>query len=445
MKKILAALFVAALVSACSSPEENKAPETTQGKDNKGVYTAQIKEMTDGEYPDNPDISIRHKIDGQFSHTEVTVQKGEAGYDFVLLPGNFESDTIVFSNVNMMEYMPSAPKWVKGDDYLTYVTIINQEWNRQQVKYFPGQFEIKGSNLESKSLKRIDLARNCLNAYLWEVIGYAEKEDGGLAPAYHGWFNFPKELYAQLFDERNDLSYEDFRKPLEDWVTPEFKEIDFSLLRDVKEEKELAFESFNDQLYPLVGERKKKNPNIVRPKEVAVINDFLNDSTQYATFSIPGYYNTKDPRKTELSRLSILEKAFLKDIKSKNEAGSELKELELTFKRSTSEERMKFTIGGLDLAQIDTLSLETHSKGFQMPMGVANHSFYESYDRMIENTSYQNPFYALLTDGEGKFMDSHHVGIDGPLFWINAETGKLHLMILSFERHSFVGHFAFEL
>lgn len=436
--KISSILITCLVLFSCTTKKEDKTIVTN-------VYTAKITELNDSQYPDNPDISIRHDLDGTFSHLEVNITPSEKGYTFTFLPGNFESDTLTLKDIQLLEYIPSAPEWIKKDDYLTYIGIVNQEWNRQQVKYFQEQFEFTGKNKESKTIKRVDLARNCLNAYLWEIIAYAENGEGQLAPVYHGWFDFPEQLYAQLFNERNNLDYEKYKAPLENWITPSFEKINFDLLRDVTSEKEISFESLNDTLYPLIGERKKKRPNIVAPKTFESINNLLNDSTQYATFTPPGYYNTSDPRKTELSRFQNLKKATLKSITAKNSDKTVLKEIELTFTTYDAKTTTKLTIGGLDLDKIDSLTLDTHHKGFQMPMGIANHSFYETYKKMISSKSLESPYYGLLTNDNDIFIDSHDVGIDGPLFWVNQQTGKLHLMILSFERHSFVGHFALDI
>lgn len=57
-----------------------------------------------------------------------------------------------------------------------------------------------------------------------------------------------------------------------------------------------------------------------------------------------------------------------------------------------------------------------------MPMGIANHTFYQEYEKCIENPSNTNPFYALLLTGDGKFLDSHLIGIDGPLMHLDANS-----------------------
>jgi hypothetical protein len=81
-----------------------------------------------------------------------------------------------------------------------------------------------------------------------------------------------------------------------------------------------------------------------------------------------------------------------------------------------------------------------------MPMGISNHSFYNSYSDLLKYSSKQEPYFAFLLDKDGNWLDSHDVGIDGPLFWLDEkDPTKLHLMILSFERHSFVGHYIIDL
>ena len=85
---------------------------------------------------------------------------------------------------------------------LESIGIINAEWNRQQVRFDKGTFRVSSDNEEGTKTVRIDLARNCLNSYAWEIITYTE-EQGQQKSMYHGWFDFPKAMYRELFDEVN--------------------------------------------------------------------------------------------------------------------------------------------------------------------------------------------------------------------------------------------------
>lgn len=119
-----------------------------------------------------------------------------------------------------------------------------------------------------------------------------------------------------------------------------------------------------------------------------------------------------------------------------------LHEITIYYSDLNNERSTIWTLGGIDLKSIPILSLQEHNKGFKMPMGIGNHPFYENYKKAINNPIVNNPYYSLLTDEKGNFLDSHKIGIDGPiLFWDNEDNNLLHIMLLSFERHSFVGHY----
>lgn len=406
-------------------------------------------------YPDDPDQSIRHQLEGKFSHDEIQIDKiSRDQYEITIFPHfkNKNSDTIIIKNIDILEFIPTFPEWIKDDAYMVKLGIINQEWNRQQVKFYPGQFEIKGTNLESKSLVRIDLARNCLSSYLWEVIAFAQNENGSERPCYHGWFNFPKDLYASLFLQRNKIPFQKYADHLEDWKDLKKDSIKFDLLRTLDNQSTKVFKienknlkNLNNDYYPLVGERKKKFKNIISPVAPASINDFLNDSTLFATFSPPGYYTKNDPRKTYLSKLAILDRIIYNKTTSHNTSKDETFELKLIYYSMMDGEITNLTIGGLNKDEIPTLSIEEAKDGFQMPMGISNHSFYETYLHMKSKPSKENPYYGILTDEEGKFIDSHWLGIDGPLFhWDDKKKDLLHIWIISFERHAFVGHYTIQ-
>lgn len=440
MKNIVLFVFAILLIS-CGEEQKKKEYKFEPIGDQK-VFKAELKELSDEEYPDNPDMMIRSELDGNYfrSNVEFRMKSDDWTYDILFLPENEISDTLILENVNLEEFIPTVPEHIKEDEYLTLIALINQEWNRQQVRFPLGEFKVAGVHGEDSIAHRLDLARNCLNSGLWEFIAYT-KEDEDVKPYYHAWFDFPRDLYAHLFFKRNNLDLKDYAHHLVDWIDPASKEIDFELIRTVKSKKELTFEFHPEEYYPLVGERKKKAKNIVTPNKVTCIGDFLNDQTTFATFSIPGFYNTADPRKTELGRFQKLEKVVLSEIASKNPSKTNTQELKLIFSDDMGR-TTKFYIGGFDFEQMPILPIEQMHKGLQMPMGVANHTFYDTYQNTIQKKSKDSPFYALLVDDDNYFLDSHFVGIDGPLFHRDAHNPNiLHVWVLSFERHAFVGHY----
>lgn len=417
---------------------------TSSSLKQRSALESRIVELTDSDYPDNPDIEIRSELDGSFSHSSVLIkEQGKGLVTLTIIPNNNESDTLIVPNILIEEFIPFCPKGV-SDNYISRIGIINQEWNRQQVKFIKEQFYFKGNNNEHKIITRVDIARNCLNAYLWEIIGYTDI-DGEMKPCYHGWFNFPKEYYHDQFEKRNGKKWSDFSKGLVNWKDPESKHFDLSKLRTVQEKLEIQFSVENDGYYPLIGERKKKFKNIIYPHSPSCINDFLTDSTAYGTFSPPGYYNTKDPRRTELGRLKIIEMLELKTVSSALTKKDSLIEVSISFSDNDGTRKTKLIIGGIEVNKIPMLSIERMNNGFQMPMGIANHSFYETYEECLANMSVNNPYYGLFLDEEGKWLDSHKIGIDGPLMYFDEnDPSQLHLWLLSFERHSFVGHYVID-
>ena len=418
-------ILILVFISACSSEKTH--------------FEAAIRELSDAEYPANPNIGFRHSQAkaSLFKSIEIKILDNDR-FDVVIQPKLAGENEISIKNIPLLEWMPTIPEYIKKDTYLTSIGVINQEWNRQQVAFNAKQFSILGKN--TAQISRVDIARNCLNAYLWEVLVYAKEADGKEKIYWQGWFDFPHELYAQLFEKRNQTPFSVFQKSLENWIDPPSKKINLPALRTVNSEQNADFQAFNDEMYPMKGEREKKKRNIIVPKAFKTMNDLLSDSTRFATFSPPGYYNEKDPRVTNLSRLGKLTKVIKRNITTALELPA--LELEYVFVSNKDDKTItRLIIGGLDTSLIPILPTEKANDGWQTSMGIANHSFNETFEYQQAHLTKNNGFYAFLLDENGNWLDSHKVGIDGPMFHFDAK-GSLHLWILAFERHAFVGHYS---
>ncbi|MCY7408768.1 MAG: hypothetical protein LH473_00715 [Chitinophagales bacterium] len=443
MKKEFLFPFLIIVMCAFSFTLKNNKPKVV----NASAVSVPLKIMTDVEYPDNNAIGFRASIAGQYSHTSISfVQNSKGNFDITIPGGNANSDTIYLKDINLLEMMPTVPDFVKGNKDLTKICLLNQEWNRMQVKIPKEYYTLSGSGNEKTIVSRVDLANNCLAKGLWECILFTKEADKEVL-YFQSWFNFPDDLYNTLFEKRNGFSiapYDDMLKNYDHSYVG--LPIDLKKLRTISPGKEVKFVSKNDQLYPLAGERQTKAKNIIAPVTVASINDFLNDQTRYATFAPPGMYSRTQPRVTQLSRLQKLEKVTISRTTSKNTALTVGMEFHLSFSSNDGSTKTELVIGGVQKDRIPVLNEGTIAKGFQMPMGISNHTFYSSYSELLKFSSKQDPYFAFLLDNNGKWIDSHDVGIDGPLFWIDdQDPTKLHLMILSFERHSFVGHYIIDL
>ncbi|MEM0998290.1 MAG: hypothetical protein AAGN35_14615 [Bacteroidota bacterium] len=437
----LVSLFVCASGCVPSGGEsKGSTPEVSAPPAKAVTFPLAIREFSDAEYPDNPDIGYRaagYRNDF-FTGGRVTGNEKE-GYNLEFYGRAEVSDTVRFKNVDLSEFIPTIPAHVREDDYLTRIALLNQEFNRNQVRFGPDKFTSTNSQIV-----RTDVARNCLNAYLWEVILFRDSA-GRPQPAYHGWFDFPHDLYAQLFAEKNGVPFADYRNVLEDWQDLESAPINLDRLRKVLRPVAAEVSDESDAMYPVAGARKKKFKEIIYPENFRTMRELQTDSARFATFTPPGFYDRSNPKTTELGRFFRLEDAAVREVSSPVSLDT-LLEIELTFRHRRRDEVTRLLLGGLDPDQFPTLPVSEANAGWKSSMGISNHPFYETAVAHNATKTAKNPYYALLLDEAGQFLDSHTIGIDGPIFHLGAETESiLHLWLLSFERHALVGHYRFNL
>lgn len=416
------------------------------GSENKKSYESVITVLTDAQYPDNNSIGFRSNLVGSYAHNRIQFTEVSKGYyDITVYPGNAISDTIFLANINLIEMVPAAPAYLRADNYLTNLAILNQEWNRIQVRFNNSYYKLSGGGNEESVISRFDLANNCLSKGEWEMILYT-KENNNDVLYYQCWFQFPEELYDAMFYEKNGIGINAYNDIIKNYKIEQSAQVNLDHVRTVNYEKEATFVNLNNELYPLKGERLTKAKNIVSPIEYTSINDFLNDNTKFATYASPGYYTRSDPRATYLSGFSDLTKVtYCKSI-SANLKGSQSDELQLIFSNSDNSLTTRLIIGGLQIEKLPVLNIENMQKGWQQPMGFSNHSFYSDYQTILNNSASDNPYFAVLMDENNFWLDSHEIGIDGPLMFIDeSDNTKLHVLLLSFERHAFVGHFVIDL
>ncbi len=425
---------ISILLAGCGSADSS---DTTNNE--KVQHSFSITNLADTEYPDNPDIGFRsanYKND-YFSTGMMVPVNGAFNFDLHFYAKT--ADTITFENIDLSEFIPTIPSALKEDHYLSYISCINQEWNRNQVKFVTGEFLST-----NPSITRVDIARNCLNSYLWEIILYVD-ENGSTTPYAHGWFDFPHDQYSSLFDQKNGISFTEFKGGMENWVDPESKWIDLEKLRTVKDSLPITYSDASDAMYPLAGARKKKYKEIIYPDTFVTMRDLQTDSALFATFTPPGFYNRKDPRTTQLGRLYSLVGVELNEVESKI-SDQTLKEITFHFDHRRNLGRTSLVIGGVDFEKFPVLSEEDANSGWKSSMGIGNHTFYEDYEEQLSSKTDKSAYYAMLLDGEGKWLDSHTIGIDGPIIHFSDESRSvLHVWLLSFERHALVGHYIINL
>ena len=152
------------------------------------------------------------------------------------------------------------------------------------------------------------IAKNCLNAGLWEILLFT-KEKGGKALYYQGWFTFPLGHYKDVFEEITGLSYWKHWRRLEHWVDPVGSSINLKALRKVLNEREVQAEFLAHEHIFASGEQRRKL-RTTNFQNVITWKDFCGSSVEFATFAPPGRYYVEKPWKSEYWRIAEFKKRY---------------------------------------------------------------------------------------------------------------------------------------
>ncbi|MDG1174628.1 MAG: hypothetical protein P8N07_02410, partial [Flavobacteriales bacterium] len=93
-KITLATLTVAIFAFGCDGNTKEISSIDSSKKEKIIYWVDSISELNDTQYPDNPDISIRSKKDGMFSHTRIKLERIGETFNIFILPKNENSDTV---------------------------------------------------------------------------------------------------------------------------------------------------------------------------------------------------------------------------------------------------------------------------------------------------------------------------------------------------------------
>jgi uncharacterized membrane protein YdjX (TVP38/TMEM64 family) len=405
------------------------------------VMAVPVTEYANDEYPEDPAGRSLHF--GQYTGRSLRLeQRDDTHFDLIFEPRHPHIATVAFRNVDVSLMTPSIPEWTKGDPDLIRIALTDRQWNRQQVRFEVGspQVEISGGDGWEKShIKSAELAKNCLNAGLWEVLLFTE-EDGKKALYYQDWFTFPLGHYARIFGKNTGLPYWRHWYYLEHWFDPAGTPVRLESLRRVVTEREVPARFDSDEALILAGEQARKKRTTLA-ENVRTWGDFYDGrhKVRFATFIKPGRYSVRHPWKNEYGRMTRFEKAILRETRSPARDGS-LHELELAF-RDERGEVCRFLVGGFELGKLPQLPASKYPDGLYMPMGIGTPPFFQGYEELRKRPPQASPYFSVTLDGEGRWIDHHKQAIDGPVMHRDADDPSLlHLYLLSYERHSLIGH-----
>lgn len=403
-----------------------------------------VQELSNSEYPENPstfDPNYQRYADRKLN----IIKHNNHKFDFILEPTNERTAQIAIKDIDLSLFIPKVPEWVE-DEGLEIISLVDREWNRQQVS-FPADSEhievIGGDNFEQENIAEVALARNCLNAGLWEIILSTKDEDGNKSTYYQAWFDLPMGHYKNVFEDINNISYWKHWWRLEHWQGPTNTITNVDLLRNVTAEKNIATQFPLDEKIIVAGEQKRK-VRTTNAVNFNTWNDFYQkeNKIQFASFIPPGFYTHNKPKKSEYWRINKLDKTILRNIQPVGSSET-LQEIELVFSDRETNETRKLFISGINIKDLPQLPVEDYGKGLYMPMGIGVPPFYQSYEELKQNPPAESPYFSVLLDADNKWIDHHGViGIDGPAMHRDIDNPELlHLYLLSYERNTLIGHF----
>ena len=407
-----------------------------------------VKELSNLEYPENP-ATLDPNFQRYANRELKIIRTDDTHFDFLLEPTDEKTAKVIIKNIDLSLLIPKAPEWAKEDEGLEVIAFTDREWNRQQIK-FPVDSEhievIGGDGFEQQNLGEVALARNCLNAGLWEIILSTKDEDGKKAMYYQGWFDLPMGYYKDVFEKINNLSYWKHWWKLEHWQDPTGTVTDVNLLRKVINEQEVGTELPLDEKIIAAGEQSRKI-RTTQAINLRTWGDFYNQNNEirFATFRPPGFYDHDKPWGNEYWRIGQFEKAMLRNIKPVG-VSDNLQEIELLFRDTKTGEQNKLFISGFNINELPQLPVEEYPQGFYMPMGIGLSPFYQSYEELKQNPPYESPYFSFLVDSQERWIDHHRLAVDGPVMHLDRDNPELlHLYLLSYERNTLVAHFLIDI
>ena len=282
------------------------------------VMLVPVTEYSHAEYREDP--AGRSTFHGRYDgRTLRLVRRDDARFDFEFTSEEPHVADVAFRNVDVSLMTVKQPAWCDGDPGLTRIALIDREWNRQQVSFAvtPGADEPTdnagawvevsgGDGWEAAELTKASLAKNCLNAGLWEVL-LSRDEGDGQKMYYQGWFTFPLGHYADQFERNTGLDYADWWYPLEHWQDPAGTVVNLDGLRTVTGEVPAVAAFDRGEPVAVAGEQVRKARTTDGSGYVTWGDLLGRGDVSFATFVPPGKYSHDHPWGNEYWRFAAFE------------------------------------------------------------------------------------------------------------------------------------------
>ncbi len=359
--------------------------------------------------------------------------------------GKFQVDVgdsehgIALTGVDLRPFVARLPAAGASDPVVRRVALTQAELNRNQTTY-----PTKDDD------RTVWIANNCLKRGLWEV-GINEQVGGKAVTVFHAWFEFPEELYSEVYQEVNqsDAAME------KNWLNhyPKLDGFEFPLgkLRTVAREPGGSSRAVLRADAPIrqFGEQRKKAPLLLN-QGLEVYGDFSRAEHQpirTAKFEEPGFYSTREPMEFDLRWLSgdtTSTVRMVQPLMESQRSPALQQEVEVRFSNGYRLILGSSRLEGLVArAEEPTLQKDTLALTF----GIGTPSIYATASQREAEFAAHNIEYLMLLDGKGNHLDNHTIGLDRVYLWKEArkrsivsgvvgvwEPERIHLLLVGYER-----------
>jgi hypothetical protein len=247
-----------------------------------------------------------------------------------------------------------------------------------------------------------------------------------------------------MFSNQTQLSYLWHGSSLEFGADPTGQPIKLEDLRSVSRESEVRC-SFNPEERILTGgEQRRRRRTTVADNLLAWKDLYDGRGIRFASFVAPGRYSLDRLQGNEYDRLNRFESAIIRDIKS--QADNEVRnEIELVFSSSRHPGKCRFLVSGFRWHRLPQATVDEYPRGLYMPMGIAVPPFFQDYESLRSNPPDMSPYFSMMLDEEGRWLNHRQIGIDGPILHADASNpNRAHLYLMSYERQMLVGHWVID-
>lgn len=349
--------------------------------------------------------------------TRLDVALDDQGLATLHLAGSGDGPTL--GPIDLGWWIPRIPRLAKGEPTLTRVALMQREFNRNETR-FEGVAGCDG----------VKLANNCLKRGLWEIM-LDKKTESGTGLQMHAWFDFPRPLYAELFQKLNGTAYEPLSAGLDAYGAFGGFELPLAKLRVVDAETNAPGVSVDlDSARPIFSEQKRKAHLLLGT--FTKLGDFVDPAKQpvkTAKFNEPGRYDANDPVSFDLTWLAKPVSATWRTVHGVQAKEARLDELEVRFANG---HRLVVAADGLAKLAPREKPPEADKDCLRITFGISTPDIYASAAEREKEQASPRDDYLFLLDAKGTHLDNHALGIDRVFAWRDATN--LHLDLVGYER-----------